>query len=503
MKLVSLKGPSPDSSFELDEQYVYRLGREPSGDQIEALSLDSKTVSRNHAELSYEDGSWRIRDLESFNGIRVNKQKIRDAYLSDGDVIDLGEYSFKVDLGDWPSEEDYDEAPAATDIQEAEPESSVETPKEKIGIKTWIDKARRVDTQVLAIGGIILLAIVLQAIIYGPIKSKVEVLLLESSMKNAKRAVEIVAEKNATALEREAYFLLRCDAQRRYEGVRDTRILNTRGEVVCPVGDDREVDALTENAMARGMPANIYCNPKAGIESFANCSLIHPIKVWREESSVSELIGFARIDFYPDSVSGAMAEISSIFWKVFFFGLVLCLSLLWFLRKRILSALRELTDQVHLLFTGTAQKVENLESFAAFDELIEEVNRLVTHLNQGANASEDGSGGEASFLQPLFQQVFLLEERAMMAVDADNHIISATAYLSEAIPVDENFETQHITEAITDTHLQGELMSFLNDLAQSPEVLDRALSLSDRVVQSRGLAIFRGQEHIASLIIFD
>jgi hypothetical protein len=63
------------------------IGRAPGS----AIHLDSPGVSSRHAELSLEGQWWRIRDLNSRNGIRVNGVATTDQLLWPGDRISIAE----------------------------------------------------------------------------------------------------------------------------------------------------------------------------------------------------------------------------------------------------------------------------------------------------------------------------------------------------------------------------------------------------------------------------
>jgi FHA domain/Domain of unknown function (DUF1707) len=54
------------------------------------LVLDDRAVSRRHAELRFESGSWLLVDVGSRNGTRVNGWLVSQAHLSDGDELVLG-----------------------------------------------------------------------------------------------------------------------------------------------------------------------------------------------------------------------------------------------------------------------------------------------------------------------------------------------------------------------------------------------------------------------------
>lgn len=54
------------------------------------LVLESTDVSRHHARIEFVGGYWRIVDLGSTNGTRVNGQPVRESVLRLGDRIDFG-----------------------------------------------------------------------------------------------------------------------------------------------------------------------------------------------------------------------------------------------------------------------------------------------------------------------------------------------------------------------------------------------------------------------------
>jgi hypothetical protein len=64
------------------------IGRAPSSD----VFLDDVTVSREHAVLERGPDGIHIRDLGSLNGTYVNRERVEDARLSDGDELQIGKY---------------------------------------------------------------------------------------------------------------------------------------------------------------------------------------------------------------------------------------------------------------------------------------------------------------------------------------------------------------------------------------------------------------------------
>ncbi|HET6849599.1 MAG TPA: FHA domain-containing protein [Gaiellales bacterium] len=64
------------------------IGRAPQSD----VFLDDITVSREHAVLEQREDGVHIVDQGSLNGTYVNRERVEDARLSDGDELQIGKY---------------------------------------------------------------------------------------------------------------------------------------------------------------------------------------------------------------------------------------------------------------------------------------------------------------------------------------------------------------------------------------------------------------------------
>jgi len=65
-----------------------RIGRSPDCE----IFLDDVTVSRNHAVLVERDGRFFVEDQGSLNGTFVNRRRIDNAPLENGDEVQIGKY---------------------------------------------------------------------------------------------------------------------------------------------------------------------------------------------------------------------------------------------------------------------------------------------------------------------------------------------------------------------------------------------------------------------------
>jgi hypothetical protein len=85
--LVVRRGPNAGSRFLLDTE-VTTAGRAPDSD----IFLDDVTVSRRHAEFTRAAQGYLVRDVGSLNGSYVNRERIEEVLLNDGDEVQIGKY---------------------------------------------------------------------------------------------------------------------------------------------------------------------------------------------------------------------------------------------------------------------------------------------------------------------------------------------------------------------------------------------------------------------------
>jgi len=85
--LVVERGPNAGTRYVLDSD-VTRVGRHPESD----IFLDDITVSRRHAEFLRGPDGDEVRDVGSLNGTYVNRERIEQAALNSGDIVQIGKF---------------------------------------------------------------------------------------------------------------------------------------------------------------------------------------------------------------------------------------------------------------------------------------------------------------------------------------------------------------------------------------------------------------------------
>jgi pSer/pThr/pTyr-binding forkhead associated (FHA) protein len=85
--LVVKRGPNAGSRFVLESE-VTHAGRHPDSE----IFLDDITVSRRHAEFVRQGRSYVVRDVGSLNGTYLNRERIEEAPLTNGDEVQIGKF---------------------------------------------------------------------------------------------------------------------------------------------------------------------------------------------------------------------------------------------------------------------------------------------------------------------------------------------------------------------------------------------------------------------------
>jgi hypothetical protein len=86
--LVVRRGPNSGSRFLLDGELT-TAGRHPQSD----IFLDDVTVSRRHVEFRRTpEGTFTVADVGSLNGTYVNRERIDQVALANGDEVQIGKY---------------------------------------------------------------------------------------------------------------------------------------------------------------------------------------------------------------------------------------------------------------------------------------------------------------------------------------------------------------------------------------------------------------------------
>lgn len=84
-RLMVISGPDEGSSYAVASSPI-RIGRGRNNDFV----LSDARSSADHAELRWEKGEFRVRDMGSTNGTQLNGSQVTEYAVQDGDQIRIG-----------------------------------------------------------------------------------------------------------------------------------------------------------------------------------------------------------------------------------------------------------------------------------------------------------------------------------------------------------------------------------------------------------------------------
>ena len=85
VKVTVVSGPDAGTGFAVDRERVI-VGRGPGVDR----AFDDPAMSRQHAAIEFCGAGFRLRDLGSTNGTRINGAVVQSAELRHGDRFEIG-----------------------------------------------------------------------------------------------------------------------------------------------------------------------------------------------------------------------------------------------------------------------------------------------------------------------------------------------------------------------------------------------------------------------------
>ena len=84
---VVLHGPKAGARYALDSDVV-TVGRHPNS----VIFLDDISVSRRHAEVRRVGSRYLVHDVGSLNGTYVERERVDEHELADGEVLQIGRF---------------------------------------------------------------------------------------------------------------------------------------------------------------------------------------------------------------------------------------------------------------------------------------------------------------------------------------------------------------------------------------------------------------------------
>ena len=106
-KIVVVAGANAGMEYALESERV-TLGRGPNVD----IAMKDPAMSRQHAAIDYSGEGFRIQDLGSTNGLRLDEQPVETGTLTNGCRFEIGGHLFQFVVEEREQEPDVYELPS-------------------------------------------------------------------------------------------------------------------------------------------------------------------------------------------------------------------------------------------------------------------------------------------------------------------------------------------------------------------------------------------------------
>lgn len=352
-----LSGAGPARVVEL-ENGTYSIGR----DATSVIQIDSKQVSRHHADIVVDDSAIRLLDRGSSNGTVLNGVPVSHGVLRDGDRITIGEVVLEF----------HAQLPSLATRKRVNPSRPV-TRSGLIPAKGRLRQPR--SLRILLTGGLVAaLALVVGGASYS-FRRVLEDRLQTEALLRAQVLVRYLAEKNREDLRLGNEFLLDAESIKKESGVREAFIIGKKGRILAPLSrlQQAENDPFVTEALAQNSDRPVSPSP---LLPNGTRILVHPIRAYNDKLGQYQTLGVAKLVFSPSAAMGSAAEIERLTLLLSISALGLALVLGWMFTRILSAPLLQLSERIHQWRSGQIPE-EMSPPFKDWRPLYEVIDRTI------------------------------------------------------------------------------------------------------------------------------
>ncbi|HLG18202.1 MAG TPA: FHA domain-containing protein [Bdellovibrionota bacterium] len=334
-----------------------------------AIQIDSRQVSRQHAEIVVEENCIRLVDLGSANGTVLNGVPVENEKLRNGDRISIGEVviEFESDIPDETKRSPVTRFPQKKTLRSVARPAEARPSRNPRSVRFVVTGALMLLSASISIFG----SLAFRSVMIDRLEA--------ASLERAQSLIRYMAEKNREDLRLGNELLLDADSILQEKGVREAEIVGTKGRILAPISKLHQVtnDLFVKEALAQKSDRPILPSPRLGDGTYV---LVHPIRAYDDAHGVYETLGVAKILFSPEDAVGSVSAMNRLIFVIL--GLAVGLSLLlgWLLSKPLTQPLVRLAERIHLHRAGHAASDDNSGAdqvpFSDWAPLVDAVDRL-------------------------------------------------------------------------------------------------------------------------------
>jgi len=444
----------------------YTIGRDPSAD----IFLDSKTVSKNHATLAIDNGSFRVTDNGSSNGVYCKGEKISRITFKDTFQIELSPFTLRTPTEDEPVEDG-----------------------KKALLPDSVGFFMNRNSKFIFCAVIVLAMLFTLLLVYVPLKNSAETIYQKERLKNGILLSKYLAEINRPFLKATEHSLIDTGPAREEDGVLYAFVIDGRGRILAP--HEQQGDFFNWDGLARALKnARLQIDTGSRGENLIFSPVIHQDRVLG-----AAIIGFTANDtrgFQDAGMGGAAA-----FLLLVLLGLAIMAA--YSLTGKLLSPLKFFREEVEVAIKEGRDHIGFQAPYEELDSLKRIINRLLLRTTSDANLSgpvkstpdvkndpEPGNG-------PVEINT-AADDKGQDPGDADDHLSTLTGpwclvdtesytvvQLSETFIRDLNLEEcrkgMHIIEAF-----DGDIISAVTQIMEAPDENTLELDVAGKKFRASG-----------------
>lgn len=449
------------------------IGRDPSS----TIRLNSKTVSRHHASLLYDDTARlvEIRDNQSSNGVVVNGEKITQLHIVPGDTISIGEYRFQlIDPSAQPPDE-HEQTHTRTQREKARSSSSKPPRLPRTVVTAWYARTRTF-LKGLQWGTLLFLLIVAafllnHFLVITPIINRIAADLAAGAVAQGRLLAQNLAQHNQPSVAQENLLLLDCKSILNEPGVRKAFILNRDMKILCPPHEQDYIrDTLTTVTITEGRSSD-NCD-RIVSQGGEACSITAPIYAPSEFNfDAPRIVGAARILFAPAESQRTLQTLHYTSFKFLLITAILA-ALLFFLISRLTRrSVESLQDALYTTLSGSMAPIKASFPLRPLNDLLPPINSILERLQRlRETAGEESSISRAAPPSIRFAALSLGLSGNILITDTNTTVLAITNELADLLMLSAPESlTKPLKDVLNENDVAAEFLEAAQKAQDTPE----------------------------------
>jgi len=293
---------------------TYTIGR----DEDAEIKIDSRQVSRKHAQIIVSEHHVRLVDCGSANGTLVNGKPFQSGPLYEGDQIQVGDVTFEY------------EPKRAMQLftSNASPGDAYTVRKTTTRRTVGKETKPTLSVQLILTTALSFLLIGFTLISGSLFRSALIHRLEKDALQKGSDLVRYLAEKNREDIRVGNTLLIDLESVKKEKGVKEAVLVNSSGKVIAPINQigQTENDPFTAEALSQNSDRNILPSPPF---SDGTRIYVHPIRAYNDKVGTYETIGAAKIIFSPAEHMGSLHQFNLVLFGMLIFSVLLSAFTAW------------------------------------------------------------------------------------------------------------------------------------------------------------------------------